>query len=106
VSKQATCGVLARIKQCTDRSEIVRLMQRRERNERFEHGQHLAVHHDRLPVTCAAVDHPMPGGENSPPSRALREHVDQKRQRLGTREPWIRIGLQLALARFTRRLAQ
>src|SRR3972149_10000357 len=64
------CG----INQSTNRRQIVRLMQWRERNERFEHNQYVAGHDDRLPITCAAMNDPMTRAADPCPPRALREH--------------------------------
>jgi hypothetical protein len=48
-----------------NRREIVRLVQRRERNQFFQLSQNLRSDHYRLREVCAAVDHPMAHSEHA-----------------------------------------
>ena len=47
------------LEQQADRREVVRLMQRRERHELFEHGDDIGVEPHRLRILHAAVHHPV-----------------------------------------------
>ena len=54
-----------RVEQRADGREIVRLVQRRQRNVAFEPSEHVVVDQDRPVVFRAAVDHAMPDRDRS-----------------------------------------
>ncbi len=62
------------LQRSANRSEIVRLMQGGQRNEGFQHLQHLCIHAHRLCVGQAPVHHPVPDADQ-PVVRQFRPQI-------------------------------
>ena len=97
---------------CTDRGEVVRLMQRRERDKTIERRKQRLIHSHRLRVLHSAMDDAVPDADELRTTRTLAQECEQMPQRslvaeLGTCGPVSRADFDaLGVPRDEMRLAE